>query len=633
MSDLSNLPVEAEINGPSDNATDKPSDVPGTQVNAQRPPYGHAQLIGRALLSSPDRPLTVAEIIKWLRESYAYYRDPAVNVSSNVSATLSLHKDFVKQEKPSDSHGRANLWSIVPSARHKYLSSFSTQPPEQSQTPLSFATGTDTMAEIHRSNRTTSHRHRSHHTTPTDFTVEAEMTTSGEEKPSEVQRLKEVCVLLESISKSQQQEIEKVSEAVQRIEKTMSELSGSIEQIRHEMQMPSHGVTPAGQHNYVREIELLTAKVTSIGRKAHEVDELKLQLGLMNARVKKMGEVGGGADTMQSTDCLTLRGGPPILADSQETSALRPVTSTGAVHEDAHLPNRNDELPIYQDDAYDETVNANNKRSRQASRDLGHGNDAIDENADTHPAASLLVFDDPEDIDYKPAQQRGTSTVRRARGGTRGRKSRGNARQSLPGRFPTPEWEKPDFTYEPAPDGFYSPIVTPNSRRGRKVARRGTGGAYSEPKRAKVQGDQTAQFPLRNEDGIRLMPNGKPDMRGQWRRAKEQKKMPTEPGIGSGTQEQQDHNKMQNAMGPVAFPSVTRNEADDTVEQGSTMNDINNPKHAAVMKMIFPSGVSRQERGKDLAEQLFGRDEDDEVQTATRRTEVAATETGSSEEV
>ncbi|KAI9701990.1 MAG: hypothetical protein M1836_001334 [Candelina mexicana] len=633
MSDKSNLPVEVQLHEAFGDAVSAPK-TDGSPDNAQKPPYSYVQLIGRALLSSPDRPLAVSEIIKWLRDTYPYYRNSSVNVSSNVSAQLSMCKDFIKQDKTSENHGRVNRWFIDPAAMHKYSLNNASQPQKKSKSTRSFATDPDTTTTMPLSDDTSSLNHKSHQANSTELEALSQATASDKANPSEVQRLKEVCILLEATTRSQKQDIESVSETVRQIEKTMKDLSSSMEQMRHEIRVRTHSVTPARQPNYNQEIELLTAKLTRVGRKAQEVDGLKLQIGLMNAKLKKMEEVSGAFDSVWST--ATLGDKPASLGGPQEGSGCSSGTDTEVAHEDFDVSNAGDELGVYEDDGYTETVNANRKRSWQASRDLDDDDAALGESLNARPAASLLVFDDPEDVDYRPGQQQGTSTLHRARGGIRGRLSRGNLRQSVPSRLPTPEWEKPGFTYRPAPDGFYSPIATPNSRRGRMVARRGTGGAsYSEPKRTKLLEELTTQLPLRNEEGIRLKPNGEPDMRGQWRRLKkEQKEMLTEQGKASRFQQQQDQSIPQSSKGHDTAPNAVRVRAVDTVEDGNDLLDIYNPNHAAVMKKIFPGGLPKHERRKSLAEQLFGHDDEDgdEIKAMTRNTEVAGTDDESFED-
>ncbi|KAI9784194.1 MAG: hypothetical protein M1835_003646 [Candelina submexicana] len=632
MSDKSNLPVEVQLHEASGDAVSAPK-TDSSPESAQKPPYSYVQLIGRALLSSPDRPLAVSDIITWLRDTYPYYRNPSVNVSSNVSAQLSLCKDFIKQDKASANQGRVNLWSIDPGAMHKYSLSNASPPQKKSKSTRSFATDPDTTT-MPVDYDTSSLNQRSHQANSTELEALSQATASDKAIPSEVQRLKEVCILLEATTRSQKQDIESVSEAVRQIEKTMKDLSSSMEQMRHEIHVRTHSVTPAKQPNYNKEIELLTAKLTSVGRKAQEVDELKLQIGLMNAKLKKMEEMSGAVDSVWST--ATLGDKPPSLGTPLEGLGCPSGTDTEVAHEDFDVSNAGDEPGVYEDDGYTETVNANRKRSWQASQDHDYDDAAVGESLNARPAASLLVFDDPDDVDYRPGQQQGTSTLHRARGGIRGRLSRGNFRQRLPRRLPTPEWEKPGFTYRPAPDGFYSPIATPNSRRGRMVARRGTGGAsYSEPKRTKLLEELTTQLPLRNKEGIRLKPNGEPDMRGQWRRLKkEQKEMLKEQGKASGFQQQQDQSKSQSSIGHVQAPGDVRVRAVDTVEDGNGLVDINKPNHAAVMKKIFPGGLPRHERRKSLAEQLFGHDDEDgdENKAMTRNTEVAGTDDESFED-
>lgn len=39
-----------------------------------KPPHSYAQLIGMAILSSPEEKLTLSKIYEWIKDRYAFYR-------------------------------------------------------------------------------------------------------------------------------------------------------------------------------------------------------------------------------------------------------------------------------------------------------------------------------------------------------------------------------------------------------------------------------------------------------------------------------------------------------------------------------------------------------------------------------
>jgi len=51
-------------------------DIDYSQDSAKdlKPPYSYAQLIGMAILSSPEEKLTLSKIYDWIKERYAFYR-------------------------------------------------------------------------------------------------------------------------------------------------------------------------------------------------------------------------------------------------------------------------------------------------------------------------------------------------------------------------------------------------------------------------------------------------------------------------------------------------------------------------------------------------------------------------------
>ena len=83
-----------------------------------KPPYSYASLIGMALLRSPERRLTLAEIYQWISDNFKYYKKGEVGWQNSIRHNLSLNKAFEKTEKSKEKKG--HFWQIVSGYEHIY---------------------------------------------------------------------------------------------------------------------------------------------------------------------------------------------------------------------------------------------------------------------------------------------------------------------------------------------------------------------------------------------------------------------------------------------------------------------------------------------------------------------------------
>lgn len=98
-----------------------PADMPSVEDDGNKPPYSYATLIGMALLRAPNRRLTLAQIYKWISDSFLYYRTVETGWQNSIRHNLSLNKAFVKRERPKDDPGKGNYWSIAPGYEGQFL--------------------------------------------------------------------------------------------------------------------------------------------------------------------------------------------------------------------------------------------------------------------------------------------------------------------------------------------------------------------------------------------------------------------------------------------------------------------------------------------------------------------------------
>lgn len=86
-----------------------------------KPPHSYAQLIGQAIVSSPEEKLTLAKIYDFIKEHYAFYRYSGGGWQNSIRHNLSLSKSFEKVARRTDEPGKGMKWQIVPDQREEFL--------------------------------------------------------------------------------------------------------------------------------------------------------------------------------------------------------------------------------------------------------------------------------------------------------------------------------------------------------------------------------------------------------------------------------------------------------------------------------------------------------------------------------
>lgn len=97
------------------------NDFPILHDDGKKPAHSYAQLIGMAILRAPNRRLTLAQIYKWISDTYSFYSPALAGWQNSIRHNLSLNKAFVKQERPKDDPGKGNYWAIAPGTENQFL--------------------------------------------------------------------------------------------------------------------------------------------------------------------------------------------------------------------------------------------------------------------------------------------------------------------------------------------------------------------------------------------------------------------------------------------------------------------------------------------------------------------------------
>lgn len=98
-----------------------PDAFPPIYDDGTKPPHSYAQLIGMAILRSPNRRLTLAQIYKWISDSFKFYNPNDAGWQNSIRHNLSLHKNFIKTERPKDDPGKGHYWTVEPGTEGQFL--------------------------------------------------------------------------------------------------------------------------------------------------------------------------------------------------------------------------------------------------------------------------------------------------------------------------------------------------------------------------------------------------------------------------------------------------------------------------------------------------------------------------------
>lgn len=98
-----------------------PDSFPPLHDDGTKPPHSYAQLIGMSILRSPGRRLTLAQIYKWISDTFSFYAPSETGWQNSIRHNLSLNKAFHKQERPKDDPGKGNYWAILPGLEHQFI--------------------------------------------------------------------------------------------------------------------------------------------------------------------------------------------------------------------------------------------------------------------------------------------------------------------------------------------------------------------------------------------------------------------------------------------------------------------------------------------------------------------------------
>ncbi|OHW89492.1 fork head domain-containing protein [Colletotrichum incanum] len=94
---------------------------PSIGDDGSKPRHTYATLIGMAILGSPQRRLPLPGIYKWISNTYSFYKAEESGWQNTIRHNLSIHKAFIKVERPSDDPGKGNYWAIQEGMEQQFM--------------------------------------------------------------------------------------------------------------------------------------------------------------------------------------------------------------------------------------------------------------------------------------------------------------------------------------------------------------------------------------------------------------------------------------------------------------------------------------------------------------------------------
>lgn len=98
-----------------------PDSFPAIVDDGTKPNHSYATLIGMAIMRSTQRRLTLAQIYKWISDTFRFYNPTDAGWQNSIRHNLSLNKNFIKQDRPKNDPGKGHYWAIRPGTEHMFM--------------------------------------------------------------------------------------------------------------------------------------------------------------------------------------------------------------------------------------------------------------------------------------------------------------------------------------------------------------------------------------------------------------------------------------------------------------------------------------------------------------------------------
>ncbi|KAM7534194.1 hypothetical protein Aperf_G00000117531 [Anoplocephala perfoliata] len=91
----------------------------------EKPPYSYAQLIVQAIVSAPNRRLTLSDIYNYISTQFPYYKPSQKGWQNSIRHNLSLNRYFIRIPRGQEEPGKGAFWRLDPeSEAHLIVKAF-----------------------------------------------------------------------------------------------------------------------------------------------------------------------------------------------------------------------------------------------------------------------------------------------------------------------------------------------------------------------------------------------------------------------------------------------------------------------------------------------------------------------------
>ncbi|CAF1010458.1 unnamed protein product [Rotaria sordida] len=89
--------------------------------NSTKPPFSYAQLIVQAILSAPDKQMTLSQIYNFISAQYPYYEANNRGWQNSIRHNLSLNRYFIRLARKENDTGKGSFWRLDETCEEKLI--------------------------------------------------------------------------------------------------------------------------------------------------------------------------------------------------------------------------------------------------------------------------------------------------------------------------------------------------------------------------------------------------------------------------------------------------------------------------------------------------------------------------------
>ena len=424
--------------------------------------------------------------------------------------------------------------------------------------------------------------------------------------------------ILDSLE-AQRADINRLDAGLSRVRADFGELRGLINDLRYELQS-AHSHRGSGGTEDSSTLDSLTETVGRMASRTGEIDGLRFEMTALKSKVKRMEEA-QGIPTTPSQPSQSFTRSEPSLQPAPPPHPEIAARGWNAVNTSKRK-------------SLDENTSFEPSKRPRADHRTPSGEVTVAYAPHAVPAPAPAPAPSPPTLapirsnsqeSWHPDSQRLPPLRGMHQGGRGGTRP---PRLHPPQELATPDWERASWDESRVDrDGYYRPLnhpvggpPSPGAAKRGNIVRRGTAGGgaplqYIDPAPAK----RTRQRPIRNDQGILIRKDGKPDQRSisspqnlrkvHERRIAEQERgsqdSPNSPSSPAETEAPRSAGEFASAVGSSGSGSPALEQQEHMYQSDSRQSSRPASKHDRVMSKMFPRGLGEDAHRMNHAARIF----------------------------